>query len=136
MSTLEEKKNLIKNGISAGMDMEDMFILSHCTMDQMATLRADSFFLSECACEAKILEKDLLHGLIQTIALQQDKGKDHGTIWLLGKLNPRFSDRPESGDKPGVINIHTQNLNLETMDTVAVHNLPREELVLTPDEKY
>jgi hypothetical protein len=118
----EAKKDQIVNGISAGMLLEDMFILTNCTPEDMLQLNADKFFLARCKCAGKELERDLLTNLSEIIRVQTDKGKDHATIWLLGKMNPRFSERPEMGDKPGVINIITQPVDISKMSTVEIHS--------------
>jgi hypothetical protein len=118
----EAKKDQIINGISAGMLLEDMFILTNCTPEEMLQLNDDQFFLSRCKCAGKELERDLLRNLNEIISVQTDKGKDHATIWLLGKMNPRFSERPEMGDKPGIINIITQPVDISKMSTVEIHS--------------
>lgn len=121
-NSLDSKKDTILNGISAGMDLEDMMVLAQCTPREMVSLKNDSLFQSQVRCSAKTLEKDLLVNLHNIINIQAEKGKDHGTIWLLSKLNPRFSDRPEMGDKPGVININIAGKSLDTMPEVEVMN--------------
>jgi len=137
MTVSEAKKDQIVNGISAGMLMEDMFLLAQCSPNEILALQSDEFFLSRCRCAGKQLELDLLSTLTNIISIQEDKGKDHGTIWLLGKINPRFSDRPEMGDKPGVININNDPKPLADLSTVEIHEyLDPPPSVLGPEEKY
>lgn len=128
MSAIDQKKDLILNGLKAGMDLDDLFIMARCSPNEILTLKADEYFMSDCKCAPKELEIDLLKQLHQAILVQTDKGKDHGVTWLLGKINPRYSDRPENGDKPGIINIYTEPLDLKAMPTVdIVGAVPEEE---------
>jgi len=125
MSGITDKEDLIINGISAGMDLEDMFIIAGCTAKQISELKTDDFFMSRVRSTGKVLEYDLLKNMHNIIGIQTEKGKDHGTIWLLSKLNPRYSDHPDQGDKAGIININMGSTPLSQMDTVEISGVEK-----------
>lgn len=111
----------ILTGITFGMLLEDMLVLSEVSPQDMAALQKDELFMAQAAAMSKQCTYDLLKSLNDVIEIQKEKGKDHAITWLLEKTNPRFAAHGESGDKAGIINIFTKETSLETSDTVEVH---------------
>ena len=111
----------ILTGITFGMSLEDMLVLSEIEPQDMIDLQADQLFMARANAMAKHLTYDLLKNLDDIIQIQVSKGKDHAVTWLLEKTNPRFAPKGEAGDKAGVINIFTKETTLESSDTVEVH---------------
>lgn len=116
----EGVKDQILTGISFGMKKEDMFILCELTPAEIDELSKDAFFAARANAKEKETTYDLLRSLNDVIDIQVMKGKDHAITWLLEKLDPRFKANADTTDRPGIVNITTQNLKLENSDTVNI----------------
>lgn len=111
----------ILTGITFGMSLEDMLVLSEIEPQDMIDLQSDQLFMARANAMAKHVTYDLLKTLNDIIVIQASKGKDHAVTWLLEKTNPRFAPKGEAGDKAGIINIFTKETTLENSDTVEIH---------------
>lgn len=123
----------IITGISLGMPLEDMMVLSELSPQDMVDLQANSLFMARANAAAKHLTYDLLKRLEDVIDIQVSKGKDHAITWLLEKTNAHFAPKGEAGDKPGIINIFTKDAVVEASDTVEVHTFDTTEPTVTPE---
>lgn len=120
----------ILTGITFGMSLEDMLVLCEVSPEDMVLLQADQVFMARANAMTKQLTYDLLKKLNDIIEIQQTKGKDHAITWLLEKTNSRFSGN-EGGEKAGVINIFTKDVELKNSDTVQVNTF--EETISKPE---
>lgn len=111
----------ILSGIALGLPLEDMLVLSEVSPQDMVELQKDEMFMAKANAANKKLTYDLLNNLHDIIDVQVRKGKDHAVTWLLEKTNPFFAAKGDTGDKPGVVNIFTQNTDIAASDTVAVN---------------
>lgn len=120
MPVTEAIKDQILTGISFGMTKEDMYILCELTPAEMESLDQDIFFVARISANTKQLTYTLLKDLNDVIDIQVMKGKDHAITWLLEKVDPRFKANSDIADRPGIVNITTQNVKLEASDTVSI----------------
>ena len=110
---LKQLKDSIQNAILVGMSYDDTLILAGATLDEMNELEKDEFFQRERKMYEKTLEKQLLNTLMDTIAIQAEKGRDHGVTWLLSKLNPRYRGEEDPTANAGSIIINTQHVDVK-----------------------
>lgn len=110
---LKKLKDSIQNAILVGMSYDDALILAGATLEEINYLDKDEFFQRERKMYEKTLEKQLLNTLMDTIAIQAEKGKDHGLTWLLSKLNPRYRGEEDPSANAGSIIINTQHVDVK-----------------------
>lgn len=118
---LAAKKDQIINGLRAGMSLADMYILTELDPIDMERLDNDAFFQAECKAAPKLLEYDLLNNLKKIIGVQAIDGKESATVWLLEKLNPRWTGKTDSS-KAGVVNINFGAVDIDKEPTVSIYN--------------
>lgn len=118
---LSAKKDQILNGLRAGMSLADMYILAELDPVDMARLDEDMFFQAQCKAAPKVLEHDLLTNLKRIINVQVADGKESATVWLLEKLNPRWTGKTDTS-KAGVVNINFGAVDIDKEPTVNIFN--------------
>lgn len=116
----EGQLDQILTGVALGMPLEHMFVLAELSPEDMEAFRKNDQLMARANAAAKKLTYDLLKDLREVIEIQKDKGKDHAITWLLEKTDSHFSKNAEGGDKPGVVNIFTKEVDLKESDTVAI----------------
>lgn len=109
-------KDNIQNAMLVGMSYEDALVLVGASVEEIEALGRDEMFQKECKSYEKTLEKQLLNSLMDAIAIQTEKGKDHGVTWLLGKLNPRYRGEEDKNANAGTIVINTRNVDINDKD--------------------
>ena len=121
MGVTEGQIDQILSGITLGMSLDDMLILSGIDVEDIDLLKKNARFMSRCNQTEKNSTYNLLRNLHDVIDIQIEKGRDHAITWLLEKTSTRFSQDADNTEKPGVVNIFTETVNLEKTDSIEVY---------------
>lgn len=114
----QDKRDKIYNALLIGMALDDAYIYAGLTADEIVQVNEDSKLQAEWHRLIKSFEFGLLNQL-QDIARKQAKmGKEAATTWMLEKMFPRYSGKPQ-GDV-GTININITNQK-DDDDCVEIH---------------
>lgn len=103
----QDKKDKIYNALLVGMSLEDAYIYAGLTEQEIATVADDVRAQAEWRQLIKGFEFSLLNRMNEISQKQSRMGKEQATTWMLEKMFPRYSGKPQ-GDI-GTININIQN---------------------------
>lgn len=117
--TLNEKKDSVLNAIMVGMLPEDAYIFAGLTSEEINLLDKDDDFQRSIAQGSRVLEHQLLTQMRSIADKQMRMGKEGATTWLLEKLYPRYSSKPQEGTVPVTINLSQSDP--VNMDTVTIN---------------
>lgn len=115
-----EKKDLVSNAVIVGMSLEDAYVYAGLTPSEITTLEHDDDFQRQMHQQSRELERQLLVQMRQIADRQVRLGKENATAWLLEKLYPRYSSKPQESTAPITINLG-QN-DPASLDTVTINN--------------
>ena len=100
----QDKKDKIYNALIIGMALEDAYIYAGLTPDEIKRVSEDDVLQAEWRSIIKSFEFSLLTRLDEVSKKQSRMGKEAATTWMLEKMFPRYSGKPQ-GDV-GTININ------------------------------
>lgn len=100
----QDKKDKIYNALIIGMALEDAYIYAGLTQDEIKRVSEDDVLQAEWRSIIKSFEFTLLTRLDEVSKKQARMGKEAATTWMLEKMFPRYSGKPQ-GDV-GTININ------------------------------
>lgn len=103
----QDKKDKIYNALLVGMALEDAYIYAGLTPQEITEVTEDDRAQAEWRQLIKGFEFGLLGRMNEISQKQSRMGKEQATEWMLEKLFPRYSGKPQ-GDI-GTININIQN---------------------------
>ena len=106
---IEERKDLIVEGIRLGMDFYRSCLLAECPDEQIAEFENDSFFMRRLKIEEAIKEKELLERHDAAMSAAALKGNTTALQWKLERINPKrwaVGGRTEEPDEKEKIKIY------------------------------
>lgn len=103
--------DLITNALSVGMALEDACVYAALSPAQIAYVMEDETMQGRFAQVRKQHEYRLLNTLDNIIETQQRMGKEGATTWLLERINPRYSGKPQ--DEKQSIHLHFNDTDPE-----------------------
>lgn len=113
------KPDLIYNAILIGMSLQDAYIYAGCTEAEILALSEDEDFQARMAKLSKHAEYELLEKLQTVIDKQVNRGCESALTWLLTKLNPRYTDKPQA-TLPD-LHLHIDGADPAGYDNVEIH---------------
>lgn len=117
---LEDKKTSVINAVLVGMHPEDAYVYAGLTPTEITLLDKDEDFQRCVAQNSRILENQLLTQMKNIAERQVRMGKEGATAWLLEKLYPRYSSKPQEASVPVTINLSQKDpLDLDTVTVAA-----------------
>lgn len=119
MITNLPKSDLIYNAVLVGMSLQDAYIYAGCTEDEILRLSEDEEFQMRMAQLSKQFEYGLLEKLSCVIDKQVNRGSESALTWLLTKINPRYTDKPQA-TLPD-LHLHIDSQDPAAYDTVEIH---------------
>lgn len=115
----QDKRDKIYNALLVGMSLEDAYIYAGLTKDEIVMVSENDKLQDEWHRLIKSFEFGLL-GQLNDIARKQARmGKENATTWMLEKMFPRYSGKPQ-GDV-GTININIQKAD-DDDECVTIHS--------------
>lgn len=119
MMTLEDKKNSVINAVEVGMLPEDAYVFAGLSPSEIVIVDNDDSFQRRLAQSSRILENRLLVQMQNIAERQVRMGKEGATAWMLEKLFPRYSSKPQESNVPVTINLSSADpANLDTVSVV------------------
>lgn len=118
MALSRDKKDNIYNALVVGMALEDAYIYAGLTEQEIKSATEDDLLQSEWRQIIKGHEFSLLSRMQEISAKQARMGKEAATTWMLEKMYPRYSGKPQ-GDI-GTITLNIQNQK-DDNDCVEIH---------------
>lgn len=119
MITNLPKTDLIYNALLIGMSLNDAYIYAGCTEDEILRYAEDEVLQQRWAGVQKQVEYSLLEKLNSVIDKQVNRGSESALTWLLTKLNPRYTDKPQS-TLPD-LHLHIDSSDPAEYDNVSIH---------------
>ena len=113
------KADLIYNALLIGMALPDAFMYAACTENEILEYSEEPY-ASRWATVQKQVEYGLLEKLNTVIDKQMNRGDAGALTWLLQRLNPRYTDKPQSTLPE--IHMHLDPSDPATYDAVTIHN--------------
>lgn len=120
MLTDLNKSDLIYNALLVGMSLQDAYIYAGCTEAEILEYSEDVVLQQRWAQVGKQLEYGLLEKLGVVIDKQVNRGSESALTWLLTKLNPRYTDKPQS-TLPD-LHLHIDPTDPNVYDNVEIFN--------------
>lgn len=102
-----EEEDRIYNALVVGMTIHDAYIYAGLSPAQITEADEDTELQRKLSMMNKELEFRLLSRLDAIAAKQAKMGKEGATTWMLEKMFPRYSAKPQT-EMP-VINLHVGN---------------------------
>lgn len=96
MITNLKKEDLIYNALLIGMSLNDAYVYAGCTEAEILQYADDVVLQARWAAVQKQVELSLLEKLQTVIDKQVNRGSESALTWLLTKLNPRYTDKPQA----------------------------------------
>lgn len=124
MITTLPKPDLIYNALLIGMSLPDAYIYAGCTENEILEFSEDEVLQQRWAGIQKQVEYGLLEKLNLVIDKQVNRGSESALTWLLTKLNPRYTDKPQSTLPE--IHMHLDSSDPASYDNVTIHKSPSE----------
>lgn len=109
----------IENAIRVGMALEDALVLVELTPSQIAEVMADEGLQLRFSALRRGHEYSLLTQLNDVIDTQVRMGKESAITWMLERINPRYSGKPQ--EEKQSIHLHFKDEDPADYDTVVVH---------------
>lgn len=103
----QDKKDRIYNALLVGMALDDAYIYAGLTSEEIVRVSEDDVLQAEWRRLTKSFEFGLLNQLNDISKKQAKMGREGATTWMLEKMYPRYSGKPQ-GDV-GTINININN---------------------------
>lgn len=119
MITNLPKQDLIYNALLIGMSLNDAYIYAGCTEDEILEYSEDEVLQQIWAGVQKQFEYSLLEKLGTVIDKQVNRGSESALTWLLQRLNPRYTDKPQS-QLPD-LHLHIDSQDPEEYENVEIH---------------
>lgn len=113
------KTDLIHNALSIGMSLQDAYIYAGCTEQEISEWSQDEEKQREWSGIIKRQEYSLLEKLGVVIDKQVNRGNESALVWLLSRLNPRYTDKPKT-ELPD-IHLHMDSTDPKEYDTVEIN---------------
>lgn len=112
------KQDKIYNALLVGMSIDDAYIYAGLTPEEIADATEDTDLQYKWHRLSKEYEFGLLDKLSQVIDKQSRMGKEAALTWMLEKINPRYSSKPQPDT--GHVHLHLDNSDPSALDTVKV----------------
>lgn len=112
----QDKKDKIYNALLIGMALEDSYIYAGLSADEITYVSEDDALQSEWRQLTKAFEFDLLHQINDISKKQAKMGKEAATTWMLEKMFPRYSGKPQGAVGSITLNINNQSEDDECID--------------------
>lgn len=125
---LNSKIDSVINAVTVGMTPEDAYIFAGLTTQEIALLEGDEDLQRRLKQCSRALEHHLLMQMSDIANKQVRMGKEGATAWLLEKLFPRYSSKPQESAVPVTINLGQQDP--ASLDTVTIMNPAESEQLL------
>lgn len=90
------KQDLIYNALSIGMSINDAYIYAGCTEQEILEFSENDELQARWSQLQKGYEYGLLEKLNVVIDKQVNRGSESALTWLLTKINPRYTDKPQA----------------------------------------
>lgn len=116
---IQAKRDRIYNALLIGMTLDDAYIYAGLTPDEIVEVTEDDQLQRQWRQVTKEFEYGLLDRMNSISRKQEKMGKEAATAWMLEKMFPRYSGKPQ-GDV-GTININIQS-QADDDSCVEVHN--------------
>lgn len=114
----QDKKDKIYNALLIGMALDDAYIYAGLSEDEIVRVTEDDALQRQWRQLSKSFEFSLLDQLNDISKKQAKMGKEAATTWMLEKMFPRYSGKPQ-GDV-GTININIKS-EANDDDCVEIH---------------
>lgn len=118
MKLTQSKEDAIYNSLLVGMALEDAYIYAGLTEDEIETVSNDIDYQRKWRQLVKGFEFSLLNDLNHIAQKQVKMGKEGATTWMLEKLFPRYSNKPQA--EVGEIHLHFKDEDPKQYDTVEI----------------
>lgn len=116
----QEKDDRIYNALLTGMALSDAYIYAGLTPAEIVSVSEDPEYQAKYAKITKEFEYSLLSDLQEVSRKQVKMGKEAALTWMLEKMFPRYSSKPQN-ENP-TVNIHFDNVDPADVDTVTINN--------------
>lgn len=115
----DNKLTAIENALRVGMALEDALALAGLTPKDIAVVMEDEALQMKFSVIRRQHEYSLLNKMADVIDTQVRMGKEAGIIWMLERINPRWSGKPQ--DEKQSIHLHFKDEDPADYDTVVIH---------------
>lgn len=114
----KDKEDSIYNALVIGMALEDAYIYAGLTSSEIASVTEDDELQAKWRQLIKGHEFNLLSRMNEISAKQARMGKEAATEWMLEKMYPRYSGKPQGDIGTITLNIQSQK---DDDDCVEIH---------------
>lgn len=114
-----EKHDRLFDALVIGMAAEDAYIYAGLNGEEIEAVGQDENIQSMIRMRAKEFEYSLLKRMNDISQKQAKVGKEAATTWMLEKMFPRYSGKPQT--EGGNIHLHFNDADPAKMDTVEIH---------------
>lgn len=115
-----EKHDRLYDALIIGMAAEDAYIYAGLTGEEIEAVGHDEEIQAMIRQRSKEFEYSLLKQMGEIAKKQAKVGREQGTAWLLEKLYPRYSGKPQT--EGGDIHLHFNDSDPAKMETVEIHS--------------
>lgn len=115
-----EKHDRLYDALIIGMAVDDAYVYAGLTGEEIEEIGKDETIQRMIHQRSKELEYSLLKQMGEIAKKQAKVGREQGTAWLLEKLYPRYSGKPQA--EGGDIHLHFNDSDPAKLDTVEIHN--------------
>lgn len=119
MAISKDKEDRIYNALVVGMALNDAYIYAGLSPAEIQEVTEDDYYQSKWGQLSKGFEFTLLSSLNDIRQKQVKMGKEAATTWMLEKMFPRYSSKPQN-EMPA-INIVLPDQDPAELDTVEIH---------------
>lgn len=120
MILTQEKHDRLYDALIIGMAAPDAYIYAGLTSAEIENIAEDTEIQTLITQRSKEYEYSLLKQMGEIAKKQAKVGREQGTAWLLEKLYPRYSGKPQA--EGGDIHLHFNDSDPAKLDTVEIHN--------------
>lgn len=113
------KHDRLFDALVIGMAPEDAYIYAGLTADEIEEISNDTQIQGMIKQRSKEFEYGLLKQLGDIAKKQAKVGREQATTWMLEKMYPRYSGKPQS--EGGDIHLHFNDRDPAGMDTVEIN---------------
>lgn len=114
-----EKHDRLYDALVIGMAAEDAYVYAGLTGEEIEAIGQDEDIQAMIRQRSKEYEYALLKQMGEIAKKQAKVGREQGTAWLLEKLYPRYSGKPQT--EGGDIHLHFNDSDPAKLDTVEIH---------------
>ena len=119
----QAKLDNINNALIIGMALDDAYIYAGLSEAEILEVSQDNELQAAFHQITKRFEYSLLNDMVGIAKKQARMGRESATTWMLEKMFPRYSGKPQADN--GEVHLHFHDVDPASLDTVEIFH-PKE----------